>query len=141
MTSNVTTNAADLAGRTLLASLFLITGYGKMTGFAATQAYMGTHGVPGALLPLVIALELGGGLALVLGFRTRIVAAVLALFTLAAGVLFHWGADPMQRILFLKNVALAGAFLLLVARGAGGWSLDAWRRRPMSPEAFATGRA
>jgi putative oxidoreductase len=141
-TNAATSNAADLAGRALLASLFLVTGFSKMTGYAATQAYMVATGVPGSLLPLVIALELGGGLALVLGYRTRLVAAALALFTIAAGVLFHSGADPMQRIMFLKNIALAGAFLLLVARGAGGWSLDAWRSRPtVVAGALATGQA
>ena len=138
----IPTNAADLAGRTLLASLFLVTGFGKITGYAATQAYMVATGVPGSLLPLVVALELGGGIALVLGYRTRLVAAALAVFTIAAGVLFHSGADPMQRIMFLKNVALAGAFLLLVARGAGGWSLDAWRsRQTVVAGALATGQA
>jgi putative oxidoreductase len=81
------------------------------------------------LLPLVIALEAFGAVAIIVGYRTRLVAAALAGFTLAAGFIFHGGADQMQQIMLLKNVAVAGGFLFLVARGAGGWSLDAKRER------------
>jgi putative oxidoreductase len=86
---------------------------------------MHSKGVPGALLPLVIALEMLGAVAIILGYRTRIVAAVLAVFTVAAAVLFHGGGDQVQQLLFMKNIAIAGGFLLLVARGGGEWSLDA----------------
>ncbi len=116
---------ADLAGRVLIASLFLITGIGKITGYAGTQAYMAAQGVPGALLPLVIALEVGGGLAIVLGWHTRLVAALLAGFSVAAGLIFHSGGDMTQQLMLMKNFAIAGGFLFLVARGAGAWSLDA----------------
>ena len=116
---------ADLAGRVLIASLFLITGIGKITGYAGTQAYMASQGVPGALLPLVIALEVGGGLAIVLGWRTRLVAALLAGFSVAAALIFHAGGDMTQQLMLMKNFAIAGGFLFLVARGAGEWSLDA----------------
>ena len=121
---------SDLAGRLLIAALFLIAGYGKMGNYAGTQAYMQSMGVPGDLLPLVILLELGGGLAIVLGWLTRPVALLLAGFSIAAGVIFHGGsADTMQRIMLLKDLGLAGGFLFLVGNGAGRLSLDAWLRK------------
>ena len=129
-------NSFDLAGRVLLSAMFLIAGVGKISGYAGTQGYMEAMGVPGALLPLVIALEVFGAIAIIVGFRTRLVAAALAGFTLAAGFIFHGGEDPMQQILLLKNVAVAGGFLLLVARGAGDWSLDARRHRLTAPVAM-----
>lgn len=118
----------DLIGRILLAAMFLLAGIQKVSGYEGTQGYMEAMGVPGALLPAVIALEIGGALAIIAGFFTRWVAAALAGFTLAAAFLFHYQpADQMQMILFLKNISIAGAFLILVARGAGPWSLDARR--------------
>jgi len=117
--------SSELLGRILIASLFLIAGLGKIGAYAAMQGYMRSQGVPGALLPLVIALEVLGAIAIVIGYRTRIVAAALAVFTIVAGFVFHGGADQMQRILLTKDIAIAGGFLLLVARGAGEWSLDA----------------
>lgn len=120
-------NSATLAGRILLASIFLAAGIGKLgAGYAGTQAYMASQGVPGTLLPLVIALEIGGAALLIAGWWTRLSALALAGFTLAAAALFHANfAEPMQQILFLKNVAIAGGFLVLAAYGAGAWSLDA----------------
>lgn len=121
-------NLGDLIGRILLATMFLLAGVQKIGGYAGTQGYMEAMGVPGALLPAVIALEIGGALAIIAGLYTRWVAAALAGFTLAAAVLFHYQPeDQMQMILFLKNISIAGAFLILVARGAGSWSLDARR--------------
>ena len=120
------TNAADLVGRVLISAIFLITGLGKISGYADTQGYMAAYGVPGALLPLVIAVEVLGALAIIAGYRTRMAAAVLAVFTLAAGLLFHSApGDQTQQMMLLKNVAIAGGFLILFARGAGAWSLDA----------------
>ncbi|HEX5650509.1 MAG TPA: DoxX family protein [Steroidobacteraceae bacterium] len=121
--------AADLSGRILISAMFLNAGLGKISGYAGTQGYMEAVGVPGALLPLVIALEVLGAAAIIVGYRTRIVAASLAAFTVMAAVLFHSGADQMQQLLFMKNLAVAGGFLFLVARGAGDWSLDARRER------------
>lgn len=118
---------SDLAGRVLIAAIFVIAGWSKIGGYAATQAYMESTGVPGALLPLVIALELGGGLAIVLGLFTRPIALLLAGFSLASAVLFH--GTPDQQIMLLKNVSMAGGFLFLVANGAGRFSLDALRGR------------
>ena len=119
-------NLSDLSGRVLLAILFLVAGFGKLGAYAGTQAYMASKGVPGALLPLVIALELGGGALIVAGLWTRAAALALAAFTLLAAAIFHANfADQVQQIMFLKNLAIAGGFLLLAARGAGAWSLDA----------------
>jgi putative oxidoreductase len=118
---------SDLAGRVLIATIFVLGGWSKISGYAATQAYMESAGVPGALLPLVIALELGGGLAIVAGLFTRPVALLLAGFSLVSALLFH--GTPDQQILLLKNFAMAGGFLFLVANGAGRFSLDALRAR------------
>ena len=121
--------AAELAGRILLAAMFLLAGLNKISGYAGTVGYMESVGVPGALLPAVIALEVLGAVAIIIGFQTRLVALALAGFTLAAAALFHSNfADPIQQILFLKNVSIAGAFLLLAANGAGSLSLDARRK-------------
>jgi len=118
-------NAAELIGRIMLATIFLIAGLGKISAYAATAGYMASVGVPGALLPLVIATEILGGLAIVLGYRTRLTAFLLAGFTMLAALIFHHNfADQIQMIMFLKNVAITGAFLLLVVHGAGAWSLD-----------------
>lgn len=131
---NTTEKSADLVGRILISLLFLGAGLDKIGGYAGTQAYMESAGVPGISLPLVIALEILGALAVILGFQTRIAAALLALFSIASAVLFHWvPGDQMQSIMFMKNLAIAGGFLFLVARGAGDWSLDARRSRLASP--------
>ena len=120
------THLSTLLGRFGLAFIFIVSGVGKLgAGYAGTQQYMDAVGVPGALLPLVIALEVLGGLAIVAGYRTRIVASLLAAFSIASAVLFHSNlGDQIQQIMFLKNFALAGGFITLAARGAGGWSLD-----------------
>ena len=116
----------SLLGRTGLSLIFIISGWGKIAGYAATQGYMESVGVPGALLPLVIALELGGGLAIVAGVFTRWFALGLAVFSIASALLFHFNlADQMQAIMFWKNFAIAGGFLMLAASGPGALSLDA----------------
>jgi len=115
----------NLIGRLLLAQIFIIAGIGKIFGYAGTMAYMNSMGVPGVLLPLVIALEIGGGLALVIGWQTRWVAYALAIFSILAALIFHHDfADPMQKINFMKNLAIAGGFLILAASGPGALSLD-----------------
>ncbi len=135
-------NIADLAGRILIAALFLIAGVGKLGAYAGTQGYMQSHGVPGALLPAVIALELGGGLLIVAGLWTRIAALALAGFTLLAALLFHVNfADATQQIMFLKNLAIAGGFLMLAANGAGAWSVDARRSQARRPAIGAAARS
>lgn len=120
----------ELAGRILIAAIFVVAGASKIGGYAGTQAYMESQGVPGALLPLVIATELGGGLLVILGLWTRLAALALAGFSILSALLFHANfADQMQQIMLMKNFAMAGGFLFLVAGGAGALSLDAWRAR------------
>lgn len=116
---------SELLGRTFLAAIFLLSGIGKIGAYAGTAAYMASAGVPGALLPAVIALEVAGAIAITLGWKTRISALLLGGFTLLSGVIFHSNfADQVQMIMFMKNVAITGGFLLLAANGAGALSLD-----------------
>jgi len=112
-------------GRFLIGILFVQAGLGKILSYVGTADYMVTMGVPGVLLPLVIITELGGGLAVILGYHTRVAAFALAGFCVLTAVLFHADfSDTMQIIMFSKNMALAGGFLFLVANGAGAFSLD-----------------
>ena len=116
---------SELTGRILLSAIFLISGLGKIGSYAATAGYMSSVGVPRALLPLVIATEVAGAISIIVGWKTRIAASLLAGFTLLAAFIFHNNfADQIQAIMFLKNVSIAGGFLLLVANGAGPLSLD-----------------
>lgn len=113
------------AGRALLSIIFIWAGYEKLTGFSGSQAYMAKFGVPGQLLPLVILTELGGGLAILLGWKTKYVAIALAGFTLLAALIFHTDfASKTQLIMFIKNLAISGGFLVLAASGPGACSLD-----------------
>ena len=116
---------SQFVARLFLAQMFLLSGIFKIGGYAGTQGYMEAMGVPGMLLPLVIALEIGGGLAIIVGWQTRLVSIVLAAFTLAAAAIFHNNlADQTQMIMFMKNIAIAGGFILLAVHGAGGYSWD-----------------
>ena len=127
-TSDIVDNGAEFGGRLLLAILFLISGLGKIGAYSGTAAYMASQGVPGALLPVVIATEVLGAVAIIAGWQTRLAALALAGFTVLSAFLFHNNfADQVQAIMFLKNVSIAGGFLLLVAHGAGAWSVDRWR--------------
>lgn len=115
----------NVAARILMALIFIMAGYSKIGGYAGTQGYMDAMGVPGALLPLVIITELGGGILLLLGWQTRLVAFLLAGFTLLSAFLFHFQpADQMQMIMFMKNLAIGGGLLLFVQYGGGALSLD-----------------
>jgi putative oxidoreductase len=120
----------SLLGRIGLSTIFIISGLGKLAAYAGTQQYMASAGVPGFLLPLIILVEVGGGIFILAGAFTRTAAVVLALFTLAAGFLFHANiADQNQFIHLLKNIAIAGGFLTLAANGPGPISIDALRRK------------
>jgi putative oxidoreductase len=115
----------NFVGRLLLAQLFLLAGLSKITGYAAAQGYMASKGLPGALLPLVILLELGGGLALVAGFQTRWVALALAIFSVLVGFIFHLvPGDQGQMISFMKNLSIAGGLLIVAQTGATGLAID-----------------
>lgn len=131
--SNTLQNPLALVGRLLLALLFVPAGFSKLSGFAGTVGYIASVGLPAAQLGAVLAIvvEIGGGIALIAGFQTRIAALALALFTLVASFFFHnyWGVPAemqfMQSLLFYKNIAVVGGLLTLAAWGAGAWSIDA----------------
>lgn len=111
-------------GRLLLATIFLLEGWSKLRGYDAAAAYMTRFGVPGALLPAVIAVEIVGGLMIAAGWQTRVAAAGLAIFCILAAVLFHANlADRNQLLHFEKDLAIAGGLLVLAVAGAGRWSL------------------
>jgi len=121
------TNLFALASRLGLAFLFVVAGWGKLNGIEGTAGYMSSVGIPlaGILVYLVILTELGGGILIVLGYQTRIVAFLMAGFTIISALIFHFNfADQGQAINFMKNIAIAGGFFSLVANGAGAWSLD-----------------
>ena len=112
-------------GRVLMAVIFIQAGINKIFGYAGAQQYMEAHGVPGVLLPLVILLEAGGGLALLLGIGTRWLALAFAGFCVLAALLFHLKPDDqMQMISFMKNLTIAGGFLVLAGAGPGALALD-----------------
>ncbi len=129
--------AIALVGRILLALIFILSGFGKLTGYSGTAAYMTGAGLPmvGLLLPLTILIELGGGLLIALGLFTRIVAIVMFLFLIPVSLALHhfWDVPAaqaaVQQIQFLKNVAIMGGMLLLAFAGPGSWSLDGRRSR------------
>jgi putative oxidoreductase len=126
MNANTVSNLSLLSGRALLSAMFITAGFSKLGAYAGTEAYMESVGVPGLLLPAVIALEIVGGLAILAGYRAKFAALLLAGFTLMAALIFHSDfSQPMQYILFSKNLAIAGGFLVLFAHGAGDWTLQA----------------
>ncbi len=125
---NTSLSYAPAVGRFLLAAIFLISGFGKLADPAGTIGYISAVGLPLPAVGYAIAVivELGGGLLLVAGYQTRIVALTLAAFTIVAALFFHSHfADQNQFIHFLKNVAIAGGLLQVAAFGAGRLSLDA----------------
>lgn len=121
----------DLGARILLGLMFVVAGIGKLgEGYTGTAGYMESMGVPGALLPLVIATEIGAGLLIITGLQIRLAALALAGFTLLAAIIFHSNfADQMQSILFMKNLAVAGGLALLFVHGSGQLSIDQLRQR------------
>ena len=129
-------NTTVLVGRILLGLIFVLSGFSKIAGFDGTVDYIASKGLPLPTLvaALTILVELGGGLALVVGFYTRQAAVALALFTLLTGFIFHnfWAADDaskmMQQINFMKNLSIAGGMLVLAAFGPGSIGVDARRQ-------------
>ena len=122
-----------ITARLLASAIFISAGFSKLgAGYAGTQAYMASVGLSGALLPLVIMLEIGGGLALLLGFQARLAAFALAVFCIVSALLFHSAADQMQQIMFMKNLTMAGGLLAFTIFGAGRLSLDGETRAQSS---------
>lgn len=114
-----------LVARILMPILFIVAGWGKITGYAGTAQYMQSAGVPSFMLPLVILLEFGGGLAILFGFLTRFTALFMVVFTLLTAFLFHSHFDVAgNQINFMKNLSIAGGFLLLAITGPGAYSID-----------------
>jgi len=128
MNQSIVNAGIQLTGRVLMSSIFIMAGINKIGGYAGTQGYMESMGVPGVLLPLVILLEVGGGLAVLLGWQTRLAAFLLAGFSVLSALIFHADfGDQTQSILFMKNLAMAGGLLFLVAGQKHEWSIDARR--------------
>lgn len=115
-----------LVARILLPILFIVAGYGKMgDAYAGTQGYMQAMGVPGFLLPLTILLELGGGLAILFGFLTRTVSLFTAGFTILTAFIFHSQfSEGVNQLMFMKNLSIAGGFIVLAIVGPGSFSID-----------------
>lgn len=114
-----------LVARILMPILFIVAGWGKITGYAGTQQYMEAMGVPGAILPLIILLEFGGGIAIVFGLLTRTTAIITAIFSVLTALMFHSNfAEGVNSLMFMKNLTIAGGYLLLFLMGPGRFSID-----------------
>ncbi len=125
--SSASTSLFPVAGRLMLAAIFLLSGFAKATDPSGTIAYIASVNLPLPELGFVgaVIVELIGGLLLVIGYRTRLVAAILAAFTIVAALIFHFDlGDQNQFIHFFKNVAIAGGLLQVVAFGGGSFSFD-----------------
>jgi len=119
------TKFTDAPARALMAIIFILSGIGKIGAFESTQGYLEAFGLPGILLAPTILFEVGAGLFLLVGFKTRFVAVLLAGFAIVSAMIFHADfSDQIQQIMFLKNVAMVGGFLLLAKVGAPGFSVD-----------------
>ena len=124
------TSAAILVGRIFLSTMFIVAGFGKLTAISATAGWFGAIGLPAPTVTAVVVglVELLGGLAILVGYRTRIAAIVLALFTVGATLIAHLDfSDQTQQLFFMKNLSIVGGFLLLAAVGAGALSIDGRR--------------
>lgn len=117
-------NIVTLVARILMAYIFIIAGWGKLSAYGATAGYMESMGVPAALLPVTILVEFGGGLALLFGFQARLAAFGLGIFSIITAFIFHGADDQIQQINFMKNLAMSGGLFYLMLHGAGRLSLD-----------------
>lgn len=119
----------SIGGRVLIALIFVLSGVNKIGTIEGTQGYMEAMGVPGFLIYPTILFEVSAGLAIVIGYETRIVALALAGFCLVTALIFHLDiADQTQFVMFMKNLAMCGGFLFLARDGAGRPSLDNRRK-------------
>ena len=124
-------NPLTLLGRILLAARFIPAGFNKIAGFSGTMGYISSKGVPlpGLAAAIAVAVELGLGVLLLIGFQTRWAALGIALFTLFISFIFHaFWVDPSQSMMFFKNMAIVGGLFAFAAFGGGGWSVDGTRR-------------
>jgi putative oxidoreductase len=128
--ANISNDFITVIGRVLIAAIFLLSGLSKLAAPSYTVGYIASAGLPFPWVgyAIAVAVEIGGSLALIVGYQTRVAAALLAAFSIAAALAFHNHlADQNQFIHFFKNVAMAGGLLQVVAFGAGRFSLDARR--------------
>ena len=115
----------ELIGRVFLSALFLIEGVGKLFTQEQVITYMENYGVPGILFIPAVVLEILFPLLLIVGYKTRLAALVMTLFTLTVAIIFHTDfSDGMQLIFFLKDLAIAGGFMIIIAHGSNKLSLD-----------------
>uniref|UniRef100_A0A3B0LZI8 Inner membrane protein YqjF n=1 Tax=Arsenophonus endosymbiont of Trialeurodes vaporariorum TaxID=235567 RepID=A0A3B0LZI8_9GAMM len=121
-------NITILVARILMPMLFIFVGYGKLgNGYIETQQYMHAMGIPAFLLPLTILLEFGGGIAILLGFLTRTIAIFTVAFSLLTTFIFHFNfAEGDNQLMFLKDLSIAGGYMLLAILGPGKFSIDHW---------------
>ena len=118
-------NLIDLLGRLLISALFLISAYNKIFSIDGTMSWMEGYGIPGFLLYPTIVLEIILPLLIIVGYRARLAASILAIFCIATAFVFHFDfVDQMQTIAFFKNLGLAGGFLFIVANGTKDWAID-----------------
>jgi putative oxidoreductase len=132
-------HAFALFGRVLLAAVFLVSGFGKLVASSATMGYIASVGLPGPMLGYAVALtlEIGGGVLLIVGYQTRLVATLLAVFSIVTALFFHHAfGDQNQMFHFLKNLAIAGGLIQVIAFGAGEYSLDGRRGLPEARAAW-----
>ena len=123
------TNLIDLVGRILISALFLISAYNKIFSIDGSMSWMEGFGIPGFLLYPVIVLEIILPLCIVIGYKARVAASLLAIFCLTTAFIFHLDfTDPIQKISFLKNIGLAGGFLFILVNGTKDWSIDSERK-------------
>ena len=119
------TNIIDLLGRIFISVLFFINGIFKINNYDGTIEWMDSYGLPGIMIIPTIIIEIVAPILIVIGYKTKIAAALLFLFCISTAFIFHNEfSDQMQLTAFLKNIALAGGFMFLIANGAGAYSLD-----------------
>tara|TARA_B100000886_G_C20174650_1_gene387541 strand:+ start:179 stop:586 length:408 start_codon:yes stop_codon:yes gene_type:complete len=118
-------NYLDLLGRVLISLLFLLNGYFKVINYDGTLEWMESYGVPGIFLTPAIILEIAAPILVIIGYKTKIAAGLLAIFCLTTALVFHTDfSNQMQTISFLKNIGLAGGFLIIVVNGSRKFSID-----------------
>ncbi|AIR01492.1 DoxX family protein [Pluralibacter gergoviae] len=121
----------SLLARIMAVGLFFTSGVDKIFNYGSNLDLMASNGVPGFFLPLVILLEVGGGLAIACGFLTRFTSLFMAVFSVLAGFLFYQGYSHAHLMVWLKNISCAAGFVLLCVHGGGKWSIDYWLQRQL----------
>mgnify|MGYP005696718349 FL=1 len=124
ITSVINTLSAPV-GRLLISLMFLMSGLNKIGNYSNTSGWMESMGVSSSFLPLVITLEILAAVAIIIGWKTKIAAFLLAGFCIISGIIFHSDfSNQLEIIMFMKNIAIAGGFLFLVVNGPGKFSID-----------------